>query len=82
MNTKNTQKEKLIEKLEFATCNYDRSCQECLEEVECVVRSFDVNDKEKQEVVEYFLTEYSDCKWLSKMIKKVFTYVSYQHELV
>jgi hypothetical protein len=72
---------KLIEKLENATCNYDRSCQECLEDVECIVGWFDVNDKEKQEVVEYFKTEYSDYKWISKMIKEVFSYVTYDAAL-
>jgi NurA-like 5'-3' nuclease len=71
---------KLIEKLEEVTCSYDRSCQECLEEVECVIGWFDVNDEEKKEIVEYFKNEHNDYKWVSKMIKNVFTYISYNSE--
>jgi len=71
---------KLIEKLEEVTCSYDRSCQECLEEVECVIGWFDVNDEEKKEIVEYFKKEHNDYKWVSKMIKNVFTYVCYNPE--
>jgi hypothetical protein len=78
MNTKQLQ---LIEKLENVTCSFDRSCQECLEEVECVVGWFDVNNEEKKEIVEFFKKEHSDYKWVSKMIKNVFTYVSYNPAL-
>jgi hypothetical protein len=78
MNTKQLQ---MIEKLENVTCSYDHSCQECLEEVECVTRWFDVNDEEKKEIVEYFKKEHSEYKWISKTIKKVFSYVTYESEL-
>ena len=82
MKNTSTQKEQLIKRLEEAVCCFEHPEQECLEEVEAVVAWFDVDDEERKEVINYFKDEYSDYKWVSKMIRDVFSYVSFRPELV
>ena len=80
MNTTNTQN-KLIKLLEDAVCCFEHPEQECLEEVERIVGWFDVNDEEKKQIIKFFKEEHSDYKWVSNMIKDVFSYVTYNPKL-
>ncbi len=68
---------KLIERLKETICCFRHSQQECVIEVEKVVGWFNVNSKEKREIVKYFKTEYKNDPWISEMIKDVFSYVEF-----
>ena len=78
----NNKQLKLIEHIQNSTCQFEfpYPSQEVHDEVQTYCRWFDLNEKEKQEIVDHLSEEWD--QWVSDMVKEIFTYTEFDPSLV